>query len=306
MTFLSLLVALGLEQAWPARYSGALREVFLQIAQVIREKLDGGAEQHGMVAWIAVVLVVTVLTAIVGRGMAGLGPLAVLLWSVAVLYLTIGFRQFSQEFAEIRIALREGNLSLASERLGAWQGGSVPTVHADEIARVAIERGLVAAQRHVFGPLFWFVVLGPAGAVFYRAADLIAQEWAPQDGSAGVFGRFASRAFEWIDWVPARVTAACFAVVGNFEDAAYCWRTQAAAWAPSSDGVILAAGAGAMGVRLGDSLRRADDSLVYRPELGLGEEADADFMESAVGLVWRALVVAMFFVFVVSVARAFG
>ncbi len=119
------------------------------------------------------------------------------------------------------------------------------------------------------------------------------------------FGRFAARAFFWLDWAPARATAAGFAIVGDFEDAIYCWRTQAAAWATQSHGIILATGGGALGVRLGDALHQ-HGSLHYRPELGLGEEADAGHMQNATGLIWRALVLWMFLIFLVSLAHALG
>ncbi|MFY0080399.1 regulatory signaling modulator protein AmpE, partial [Acinetobacter baumannii] len=65
------------------------------------------------------------------------------------------------------------------------------------------------------------------------------------------FGRFAAPAFYWIDWIPARLTAAAFAVVGNFEDAIYAWRNFASRWDDEAAGIILAAGGGAMGVRFG-------------------------------------------------------
>jgi len=93
-------------------------------------------------------------------------------------------------------------------------------------------------------------------------------------------------------------------VVGDFEDAVYCWRTQARSWSDADAGVVLAAGAGAMGVRLGMPLTGID-GVEVRPELGLGENADSPFLDSAVGLVWRALVVWVFVLVVLSLARAF-
>jgi len=66
--------------------------------------------------------------------------------------------------------------------------------------------------------------------------------------------------------------------------------------------VVLAAGAGAMGVRLGMPAQELD-GVVPRPELGLGEPADGPFLDSTVGLVWRALVVWVFVVIIVTVAR---
>jgi adenosylcobinamide-phosphate synthase len=85
----------------------------------------------------------------------------------------------------------------------------------------------------------------------------------------------------------------------------FCWRNQARAWARGAHGIILSSGGGALGVKLGDTLHQ-DGSVKFRPELGLGDEADVDYMQSAVGLIWRALVLWMFLVFVVTVAHSLG
>jgi len=170
------------------------------------------------------------------------------------------------------------------------------------VARAAIEQGLLSAHRQVFGTMAWFVAFGPAGAVVYHLAALLDEIWGRRaDAGADAFGRFAARAFYWIDWVPARLTAAGLAVVGNFEDAVYCWRMQASAWTPQGDGIILASGAGALGVRLG-----GPDGSGSRPELGSGEEAALDRMPDAAGLIWKALVLWLFVILVVSVAYALG
>ena len=307
MTFLSLLAALALEQAWPLRQGNPFREAYRRCAQWLQGQLDGGELRHGTIAWLAAVVPVAALTVALEHALGALGLLAFLLWNVAVLYLTMGFRQFSHAFTEIQKALRAGDLQGARDRIGNWRGEPSSQLGAGEVARLAIEHGLVASHRHVFGTLFWFVALGAAGAVMYRASAMLTDAWpAPAAPEPGGFGRFSKRAFYWLDWLPARVTAACFAIVGDFEDAAYCWRTQARAWAAQPDGILLAAGGGALGVRLGDALPRADGTLEFRPEMGLGEEADADAMESATGLTWRALVLAMFLILLVSLAHALG
>ena len=115
--------------------------------------------------------------------------------------------------------------------------------------------------------------------------------------------RFAVQVFKLLDWAPARLTGLAFAVVGDFEDAAYCWRTQAAKWPDPSLGVVLASGAGAMGVRLGMPFL-SEMSPVDRPELGLGDQADVGFLDSTIGLVWRALVVILFILLLLAIARA--
>ena len=99
-----------------------------------------------------------------------------------------------------------------------------------------------------------------------------------------------------------RITAASFAVVGDFEDAVYCWRTQARGWPEPEAGIVLAAGAGAMGVRLGMPVHEID-GMVPRVELGVGEPADGPFLDSTVGLLWRSLVIWVLVLMVLTVVR---
>jgi adenosylcobinamide-phosphate synthase len=96
-----------------------------------------------------------------------------------------------------------------------------------------------------------------------------------------------------------------FAIAGNFEDAVYCWRAQAASWMNQNQGIILASGAGALGVRLGDPLRQPHGEF-YRPELGVGEEADTDFLQNTIGLVWRALVLWLLLLLLLEIASWAG
>ena len=70
----------------------------------------------------------------------------------------------------------------ARRLLGEWSGESAAEFSSTEIARVAIEQGLLASHRLVFGAIAWFVVLGPAGAILYRASEMLAAQWVPARG----------------------------------------------------------------------------------------------------------------------------
>jgi cobalamin biosynthesis protein CobD/CbiB len=304
--FLALLAALLLEQAWPLRAESRLHEGYGRYAQFLESQFNGGHARHGAIAWMLAVLPPMVAILIAYLLLRDLSPLAGWAWAVAVLYFTMGFRRFSHYYTEIQHALRAGEIGVARERLGKWRGASASELSASEIARVTIEQGLIASHRHVFGTLFWFVALGPVGAVLYHCATTLAERWGWRpDPEVLQFGRFANRAHYWLDWVPARLTAASFAVVGNFEDAVYCWREQSPLWSPGAYGYILASGAGALGVQLGGPLHQ-HGTLEYRPELGIGEEADRDDLDVAVRLIWRALVLWMFLIFIASLAHALG
>jgi len=130
--------------------------------------------------------------------------------------------------------------------------------------------------------------------------EVMDSEWRKDE-----FGDFSRRVFYLLEWLPIRLTALTFAIVGNFEDTAYCWRTQAATWPDSEAGILLASGAGALGVRLGMPIPQGGLPL-DRPELGVGDEADTGFMQSAVGLVWRSVVFWLMLLVLLTLASLLG
>jgi adenosylcobinamide-phosphate synthase len=307
LKFLSLLAALLLEQVRPVRVGNPVYATFERYAAWLEVKLNAGESYHGVLAWGLAVLPLVLVTLIVYYALHAASPVLAWAWNIAVLYFTMGFRQFSHYFREIAHALRNGDTATAREYLARWRGATAAELTPGEVARVSIELALVGSHRYVFGPIAWFLVLGPAGAVVYRLSAILAEAWRPRsDAEREEFGRFAQRFFFWYDWLPARVTSASFATVGNFEDAVYCWRTQASSWFGDAQGVLVATGGGAMGVKLGDALHQDGGGVEFRPELGTGDEADVDYMQSAIGLIWRALVLWMFLVFVVTVAHSLG
>lgn len=306
MTFLSLLAALLADHAWPLREDNPLLQWLKRCAVALEGAVNGGQYRHGVLAWALVVGPALAVTVAVQQLADDFGWLAAMAWNIAVLYFTLSFHRFRRAFTEVERALRAGDLAAARDSVGKWRRASAAELSAGETARVAIEQGLLAAHRHVFGPVAWFIVLGPAGAVLYRVCTLLSELWDTRNApDLGAFGSFAAHAFLWVDWLPARLTAASFAAAGDFADAIYCWRAQAAAWSPRADGIILASGGGALGVRLGDPLHQ-EGSVHYRPELGMGDSADVDHLQQAVGLIWRALVLWLFLVFLVSLAHALG
>jgi adenosylcobinamide-phosphate synthase len=295
---LAVIVALLLEQWRPLGERKAAFDALDAWAGWLERSFNAGEPRHGLIAWLVAVLLPLAASLALYGLLAWLHPLLGLAFNVAVLYFTLGFRQFSHYFTDLQVAIRSGDVDRARELLGAWRGEPVAHRNREEVIRLALEEGLVAAHRHVFGAWFWFVLLpGPSGAILYRLAMSLRRRWQ----GLGAFGGFAERAARALDWPAVRLTAAFFAVVGDFEDAVYCWRTQAHNWPDPEAGVVLAAGAGALGVRLGMPLSTID-GVEVRPELGLGETADAPFLDGVVGLVWRALVVWVFLLVLLAIA----
>lgn len=304
MTFLALILALILEQWRPLRTGNLLYVAFARYVDRLAQTLNAGQYRDGVISWTLAVLPAALIAFGVYLLSRQLSWLAALSWNVAILYLAFGFRQFSHFYTDAAAALRAGDLPRARAVIAHWRGGSAGELTAGEIARVAIELGLQRSHRHVFGVIVWFVLLGAAGAIAYRLAALLYDRWgAARDNDAGAFGLFAMRAFEILDWLPVRLTAFGFAVAGDFMGAVECWRAQAASWRTGAQGILLAAAAGALGVRLGGVLHE-DSGIEYRPQLGDGEEADVNSMDAAAALIWRALVLWLFLVLLVTLARS--
>ncbi len=267
MSFFAILFALLIEQVRPLGRGNPIHAGLRTWARWVSRNFDAGKSHHGAVAW-TLAVVGPAAVACLGHWLLVhfLGWLAALVWSIAVLYVTLGFRQFSHHFTAIRDALDAGDEAQARELLAQWQQVEVAELPRSELLRHVIEYSVLAAHRHVFGVLACYSVFavlgfGPAGAVLYRMAEFVGRYWlymgrtATQPVSESL--RAASlRAWHVIDWLPSRITAVAFAVVGSFEEAIDNWRNHAQRFPNDNDGVVLAATAGAVNERLrGDALR---------------------------------------------------
>jgi adenosylcobinamide-phosphate synthase len=342
MTLISLLIALLLEQVRPIRQTNPIQSWLDQKIRQVRA-MEVDSVSSAWMAWGTIVVGGALGGLVIAKLLHLVHPILELAFMVGMLYLTLGFRQFSHWFSDIQAALRTDDVVTARQILLKW----VDESHADAVARAAAEQGdasslaresirlaLVAAQRHVFGVIFWFVILpGPAGALGYwlsvqllkgwashrvdaplSAGALLEAEVSPADvpsSDGDRFARVSSLAYRWIDWAPVRVTACIFAVVGNFEDSVSMWRSRVAASPENvndTDRVLVASGAGAMGVRLSvpDALEGSDglDEVLgnqsSEPDL---REASAVSLDTAVGLVWRAVVMWCFMVLLFYLGR---
>lgn len=335
MSFFAILLALLIEQARPLPRRNPIDAAARLWAQWVARNVDAGKPHHAWLVWGLVVGVPTLLALCVHWLLLwAVGwPLA-MVWNVAILYVTLGFRQFSHHFTGIRDALEDGDEALARSRLAAWQQVAVGSLPRSELLRHVIEHSVLAAHWHVFGVLACFSVLaalglGPAGAVLYRLAEFAARFWGGRATAAAApvlvspfLQAMAVRAWQAVDWLPARMTALSFAVVGSFEEAIDGWRFHAQRFPNDNDGVVLAATAGAINVRLGGealkpqpasdaqaSGEEAGRALVpaeVPPEATPGRPAELGHLRSVVGLVWRAVVVWMFLLALLTLARLLG
>ena len=341
MSFFAVLFALLIEQARPLARGNWIHASCRLWAGWTSRNLDAGKPHHGWIAWSVAVAVPSLAACLIHWALWALTPLLAFAWSVCILYITLGFRQFSHYFTDIRDALDDGAEDTARELLAQWQQVDASELPRSEIVRHVIEYSVLAAHRHVFGVLGWFSVLaalglGPLGAVLYRLSEFVARYWHHKSKLGAAVGEGVSPALQaaagtaWgvIDYVPARVTALGFAVVGSFEDAIDAWRNHAQRLSSDTsiqlesgnNGIILAATSGAVNVRLGGVALQAtfeanspvgfsaDDKpmLDGTTQTTLGREPEVAHLRSIVGLVWRSVVLWMVLLALLTLAKLLG
>ncbi len=317
MSFFAILVALVLEQARPLASGNVVHAAMRGWMRWVIRNLDAGKEPHGWLAWsFAVGLPTAVALTVHWLLVTQVGWLAAVLWSVAVLYASLGFRQFSHHFTDIRDALDAGDEEQARQLLAQWRQIDASELPRREVIRHVIEYSVLAAHRHVFGVLAWYSILaafglGPAGAVFYRLTEFVTRYWPHVSSGQGqpvseAARAAAAKAWHWADWLPARITALGFAIVGSFEDAIDSWRSHEAKLDASNDGVILAATAGAVNVRLGAQAPLTALEEEAEPLGPSRQEPELAHLRSIVGLVWRSVVMWMLLLALLTLARLLG
>lgn len=348
MSLIAILGALLLEQIFPLSSYTHLRLSMRNALEYIEQALASDNAKPWQIFWF-VTLVGGLLIGLLTLIFKAIHPMVGLLFTLAVLYLTLGIRQFSHFFTKIRMAINANQGDDARAFLSQWmheeaeitgyRGHVVPEKLSDtEVIRQSVELALLSSLRYVFAGLFWFLLLavvglGPAGIVFYRLADLISRRWILRaEGKRDEFTRYARKMMYGIEFLPSRFAALLYAIVGNFEDAVHCWRTQAqklrGLGETDAAAVVLTAGAGALNITLRDGVMvkgqlpmdeheqalygeasSSDESAGVEElagQIGVGNVPDVRTLQSAIGIFWRSMLFVLSLLLLLTLSKLLG
>lgn len=242
MSFWGVLLALLWDQVSPLFRPAQMERLFGRYTDWLWNRVNAGTRAHGLLAWVVAVLPVALLAAMLAAVLTDLAWLLGLAWSALVLYRCLGMRQAVDQVRDLAAALNAGDVARARDRLAGLGVAADPAE--PESIRLALERMLQLALERMFGVLFWFVVLGVFGALAYALTRMLAARWQGHDEFHAVITQIAYL----MDWLPARLLAFSFAIVGNFEEAMVAWRSRVADGDAFNEGVVRAAGLGALGI----------------------------------------------------------
>jgi adenosylcobinamide-phosphate synthase len=186
----------------------------------------------------------------VRRHPAGVPLVAVVTWAV------VGGRSLRREAASVQARLTAGELQAARVAVRNLVGRDTEDATQQEVARATVESVAENTSDAVVAPLFWGALAGLPGLLGYRAVNTLDAMIGHRSPRYLRFGWAAARLDDVVNWLPARLAALLTAaiapsVAGSGVAAWRAWRQDARQHPSPNAGVVEAAFAGALGVRLG-------------------------------------------------------
>ncbi len=210
------------------------------------------------------------------------------LFSIVVLYFAIAPRSLREHAERVADALSADDLPAARQAVGMMVSRDTRDLDAEGVARATVESVLENGNDAIFGALFWFALAGAPGVLLFRLSNTLDAMWGYRNERYNAFGWAAARLDDVLNFIPARLTAMSYALVGQTRSALQCWRTQAPLWESPNAGPVMAAGAGALQVKLGGAAVYHGE-LSERPLLGCGMQVAGRDITRTVQLVQRTL-----------------
>ncbi len=209
---------------------------------------------------------------------------------VLVLTFVIGWQSMKQHAMTVVESLRVGDHENARHKLSMIVSRQTTTMNEAEVVGSTIESVLENGNDCVFASLFWYALLGPAGALLHRLVNTLDAMWGYKNEQYLHFGYFAARFDDLLGWLPARLTAICYAISGSSRRALHSWQKQMGKHKSPNAGLVMATGAGALGIIIGGP-------AIYhavrqrKPCLGIGEVAKVADIKRSIQLIQKSLVV---------------
>jgi len=267
MTLIAILLAMATERYWHPLSSYRLFSPLVSWRDVLASRCGQRGWFDGAVGVLLTVAPAVLIIALLQYGLAAAD--GVLMWllklgfSLLILVACVGDQRFGGHMRHYLKAVAEGDTAAASLYLSRISSRSFSADNLRQLNRDFLGLLLIRLNERVLALLFWFVVLGPLGAVLYRSVAQLYDttgsglERSPEDkgfADAGFHGdgyRDAAQRLKGImNWLPARLTALCYAMIGSFTDAMQLWRDDPQRpdddWVMANDRLLLDVGIGAL------------------------------------------------------------
>lgn len=286
---LAVILAVLLDRLVPDRHGIKPFAWYRDWAESIEDRFNGGKRSHGVGAVLVAVVPIVAGAFLVRFILGEVGGWLRFLFDVFVLYLCLDVYRLGKVSGSVSTSLEAGNVDEANDHFRELSGKDAPELSEAGIARATVETVLKQGNSLVVSPIFWFLLFGPAGAIMQRLSCILDMLWGHRYERFAEFGWAAARFDDILGWLPARVTALSYALMGSFEDALHCWRRRIGVWSDINSGPLLASGLGALHMRSCEDVTE-EHTYDEGSSEGLIVVPDAGHVQRVVALVWRVLV----------------
>ena len=207
-------------------------------------------------------------------------PIIGVVVTFCTLVLIIQYGQVTEDSKAILTELRSGSFSQAQIKLTEFSGTDASQLDENGVARITVETQILKLAEKVFIPLAWFALGGLPGILLYWTSTVIAK----RHGS----GETSERWVSLLNWVPIRLMAFTLGFMGDRERSRATWTRQALDFSNPEAGVLIAATAGALRIKLGGS-RCVQGLIQQEPMAGDGDDAARYHIEETQSLAERSL-----------------
>ncbi len=253
MALIALIVALLINAHLPAGGWRSARGFYRYAAWLQGHLLPRGMWNHGGgLALLILPLLLPVALIQWGVGDDGFGLIWLVLSVAALCFVFGGGETIEAEVAAFAAAWRRGDESAAASALNDLAGGPAGEVAFERMPEAAAGHLILRARTRIFAPIFWFVLLGPMGALGYRLVVLARAFGDCQENAGPDYCGVASRVLGWLDWMPDRLCALALALAGHFNAAWSVWEEEVGADASRR---LAETGLGALGLPLAEAPR---------------------------------------------------
>jgi adenosylcobinamide-phosphate synthase len=207
-----------------------------------------------------------------------------------ILTFVIGWQSMKEHAEAVAKPLLAGDLSEARRQLAMIVSRNTEDMDEELIVGSTIESVLENGHDCVFASIFWFALLGPAGALMHRLANTLDAMWGYKNERYLQFGFFAARFDDVLGYLPARLTAISYAFSGSLVKAFTAWKNQIGQHKSPNAGLVMASGAGALEIVIGGPVKY-DGVPMDKPYLGVGERAVAADIGRSIKLIEKSLMI---------------
>lgn len=310
MEFITILIAVAVEQYYKAVEQYRQFDWFAAYCDWMQLKTGSiialFPTANGPMTLIVILTPILLAASFVLNVLAGMGMIFGFIFGIALLIYSFGPRDLDTQVEKYKDSINSGDFEGALLNANSFYSGHQyqpefggTPLQINELMKRGI---LLAFNNRILAVLFWYLILGPVGALLYRLSSLLVERFAggsfglamsdENDDKYSEFVLAIQRLYMILGWIPARLCVLTYALAGTFSDTLLCWRCASDFFSANNEELIVTSGLKAL---------KMETEMPGSNSLN-NEELDCTGIEQVVALVKWSLVIVVTVIALMSIA----